>query len=40
LKAREVRKLAADSGLTREAIAAKVGIGVASVYRILASTRI
>lgn len=34
-KADEVRKLAAE-GLPREAIAAQVGIGVASVYRILA----
>lgn len=34
-KANDVRRLAAD-GATREAIAAQLGIGVASVYRILA----
>ena len=36
-KSDEVRKLASDGGLSREAIAAKVGIGAASVYRILAA---
>jgi DNA invertase Pin-like site-specific DNA recombinase len=34
-KADEVRKLAADGGMTREAIAKQLGIGVASVYRVL-----
>ncbi|MGP7984800.1 helix-turn-helix domain-containing protein [Rhodoblastus sp.] len=36
-KADDVRRLAAE-GKTREAIAAKLGIGVASVYRILAAS--
>lgn len=35
-KADDVRRMAAE-GLTRDAIAAQVGIGVASVYRILAT---
>jgi len=34
-KADDIRKLAGE-GLTRDAIAAKLGIGVASVYRVLA----
>jgi DNA invertase Pin-like site-specific DNA recombinase len=33
-KADDVRRLA-DEGMTREAIAAKLNIGVASVYRVL-----
>ena len=35
-KAADVRRLA-DTGTTREAVAAELGIGVASVYRILAA---
>lgn len=37
-KAEEVRRLAKAGGLTREAIAKQLGIGVASVYRVLAET--
>ena len=37
-KAADVLRLA-DAGQTRDAIAAEVGIGVASVYRILAEAR-
>jgi DNA invertase Pin-like site-specific DNA recombinase len=37
-KADDVRRLAAD-GVTRESIAERLGIGVASVYRILKSAR-
>ena len=37
-KADEVKQLA-DNGLTREQIAKKLGIGVASVYRALAASR-
>jgi DNA invertase Pin-like site-specific DNA recombinase len=36
-KAEEIRKLDADGLLTRQAIADRLGIGVASVYRVLAS---
>ena len=38
-KATDVRKLASD-GVTREEIARQLGIGVASVYRILAEQRV
>ena len=38
-KAEDVRRRAKDSGLTREAIAKELGIGVASVYRVLAGQR-
>jgi DNA invertase Pin-like site-specific DNA recombinase len=37
-KADDIRRLAAD-GLTRDAIAAQLGIGVASVYRVLAASK-
>jgi DNA invertase Pin-like site-specific DNA recombinase len=37
-KADEVMRLAAE-GMTREAVAAQLGIGVASVYRILAERK-
>jgi DNA invertase Pin-like site-specific DNA recombinase len=32
-------RLFADKGMTRESIAAQVGVGVASVYRVLAARR-
>jgi DNA invertase Pin-like site-specific DNA recombinase len=37
-KAEDIRRLAAD-GLTRDAIAAQLGVGVASVYRVLAKSK-
>jgi DNA invertase Pin-like site-specific DNA recombinase len=37
-KAEDIRRLTAAS-LTRDAIAKKLGIGVASVYRVLAATK-
>jgi DNA invertase Pin-like site-specific DNA recombinase len=37
-KADDIRRLAAD-GVTRDAIAAQLGIGVASVYRVLAAEK-
>jgi DNA invertase Pin-like site-specific DNA recombinase len=37
-KAAEIARLAGE-GMTREAIAAKLGVGVASVYRVLAAAR-
>jgi DNA invertase Pin-like site-specific DNA recombinase len=39
-KADEVRRLAKAGGLTREGIAKELGIGVASVYRALAPSRL
>src|SRR5208283_5400052 len=38
-KADNIKRLAAEGGMTREAIAARLGIGVASVYRVLAEAR-